>query len=221
MRSTQGQNVGMHVDHLVFAAGPDGLFAEVARLSTALGCKFRDGGFHPRFGTRNHILPLQAGRYLEVVEVLEHPAAEKVPFGQAVRARSEAGGGWLGWVVSVSDMAAVESRLGRSAVPGQRRFPDGRLLEWDQIGIRDLIADPQVPYFLKWRSDESVLPSALPGEAELVEIEIGGSRDRVEDWLGAAIPEVFDGVNLVFSEPAATSGIKSAVFECPNGTVRV
>ncbi len=212
---------GMHVDHLVFAAGPDGLLAEVDRLGAALGCKFRDGGFHPRFGTRNHILPLRGARYLEVVEVLEHPAAEKAPFGQAVRARSATGGGWLGWVVSVDDLKPYEERLQRSAVAGQRRFPDGRLLEWDQIGIRDLMADPQVPYFLKWRSDDSLLPSALPAEAELVEVEIAGSRARVEDWIGAPIPDVFDGVNLVFTSPNGQPGIQSAIFECPLGTVRI
>lgn len=211
----------MHVDHLVFAAGPDGLLAEAQRLGAAMGCKFRDGGFHPRFGTRNHILPLQAGRYLEVVEVLEHPAAEKAPFGQAVRARSAVGGGWLGWVVSVDDLSPYEQRLERSAVAGQRRFPDGRLLEWDQIGIRDLIADPQVPYFLKWRSEESVLPSALPGAAELVEIEIAGARSRVEDWLGESIGDVFDGVNIVFTAPNGQPGIHAATFECPAGTVRI
>ena len=157
-------NVPMHVDHLVFAAGPDGLEAEVQRLGERFGAKFKDGGFHPRFGTRNNILPLTDGRYLEVVEVLDHPAADKAVYGQAVRARSELGGGWLGWVVRVDDLAPIEERLGRSAVDGARHFPDGRLLEWKQIGIKGLMADPQLPYFLKWESPADVLPSALHGE---------------------------------------------------------
>ena len=137
----------MRVDHLTFAAGPAGLKAEAERLGDLLGARFRDGGFHPRFGTRSHILPLADDRYLEVVEVLEHPAAEKAPFGQAVRARSEMGGGWLGWVIAVDDLSPYEERLDRQAVRGSRHFPDGRLLEWDQIGIKGLIADPQLPHF--------------------------------------------------------------------------
>lgn len=211
----------MHVDHLVFAASPDGLLADADRLGAALGCKFRDGGFHPRFGTRNRILPLQDDRYLELVEVLEHPAAEKAPFGQAVRARTQLGGGWMGWVLSVDDLAPYETRLQRPAVAGSRRFPDGRLLEWDQIGIRDLIADPELPYFLKWKSEEDVLPSALPGDAQLLGIEIGGSRGRVEDWVGCEIEQSFDGVSIGFVPSTGTPGIRSVTFECPLGVVTI
>ncbi|MET1007327.1 MAG: VOC family protein, partial [Propionibacteriaceae bacterium] len=94
----------MHLDHLSFAAGHEGLRGTAERLGELLGAEFTDGGFHPRFGTRNQILPLSNGHYLEVVEVLDHPAADKAPFGQAVRSRTEAGGGWLGWVVSVDDL---------------------------------------------------------------------------------------------------------------------
>ena len=56
-----------------------------------IGVEPVDGGVHPRFGTRNIIFPLADERYLEVVECLDHPASDKAPFGQAVKARSEAG----------------------------------------------------------------------------------------------------------------------------------
>lgn len=211
----------MHVDHLVFAAGPEGLLAEADRLEALFGCKFRDGGFHPRFGTRNHIMPLQNDRYLELVEVLEHPAADKAPFGQAVRARTALGGGWMGWVVSVDDMEPIEERLGRQAVPGSRRFPDGRLLEWSQIGIRDLIRDPQLPYFLSWRSTEDILPRALLGDAWLEAIRIAGQRSVVEEWLGRSVDDIFDGVLVSFVDPAdgQRTGIVSATFGGPRGSI--
>ncbi|HEX2857636.1 MAG TPA: VOC family protein [Propionibacteriaceae bacterium] len=212
----------MHVDHLVFAAGPDGLKAEVERLGERLGAKFKDGGFHPRFGTRNNILPLSQGRYLEVVEVLDHPAAEKAVYGQAVRARSELGGGWMGWVVRVDDLSPIEERLGRSAVDGMRHFPDGRLLEWKQIGIKGLMADPQLPYFLKWESAPELLPSALQGEIGLEKLEISGSRPRVEEWLGQEVGERFDGIEFVFTAPHGMPGIDAVTFTVPGkGEVRI
>lgn len=212
---------GMHVDHLTFAVGSAGLKAESERLGDLLGAKFRDGGFHPRFGTRNHILPLADDRYIEVVEVLEHPAAEKAPFGQAVRARSETGGGWLGWVISVDDISPFEERLGRDAVHGSRHFPDGRLLEWQQIGVKGLLSDPQLPYFIRWLSDAAVLPSALKGTIQLKEIEIAGTRSRVEEWLGVVLGDQFDGVRLKFTSPHGQPGLQAATFQTAKGLVRI
>lgn len=212
----------MHVDHLTFVAGPQGLQATVAELSEVLGRKFKDGGFHPRFGTRNNILPLAEGRYLEAVEVLDHPAADKAVYGQAVRARQALGGGWLGWVISVEDLAPYEERLERKAVPGSRQFPDGRRLEWEQIGIKGLMTDPQLPYFLKWESPADVLPSALAGDVRLDTLEIAGSRERVEDWVGSEIGDVVDGITIEFASPNGHPGIAAVVFDVPGvGMVRI
>lgn len=205
----------MHVDHLMFAVSPAGLKEDAARLAEALGTEFKDGGFHPRSGTRNHIIPLADDRYIEVVEVLDHPAAEKAPFGQAVRARSAQGGGWLGWVVSVPDLSLYEQRLERDSVEGSRQFPDGRRLEWRQIGIKGLIADPQLPYFLQWTSGEDVRPSALHGKVRLEEIQIAGSRERIEDWLGCSVPNELDGVHLKLVAPHGTPGITQVTFQSP------
>ena len=83
----------MRLDHVSYAAGPEGLDGTSRRLADALGVELVDGGVHPRFGTRNRVLPLASGHYLEVVAVLDHPVADKVPFGQAVKARTDLGGG--------------------------------------------------------------------------------------------------------------------------------
>lgn len=211
----------MHVDHVVYAAGPEGLQAEAARLESALSVKSRDGGIHPTFGTRMRLLPLAGHRYIEVVEVLDHPAADKAPYGQAVRARSELGGGWLGWVMSVEDLQPMEKRLEREAVNGMRRFPDGRVLEWRQIGVKGLIADPQLPYFIKWVSEEEIRPCALGGNVELKRVEIAGHRERVEEWLGQSVPSVFDGVEFDFNSPNAYPGIQSVTFSNGNQEVRI
>ncbi len=211
----------MHLDHLSYAAGPEGLDHTAHRLGELLGARFRDGGFHPRFGTRNQILPLTDGHYIEVVAVLDHPAADKAPFGQAVRARSLAGGGWLGWVVATDDLAPLEDRIGRQSVEGHRYRPDGVLLEWDQIGVKDLIGDRQLPFFVKWRSDPSVHPSAGGHEVELLKIEIAGDHGRIDEWLGGQAGSVLSDVDVDWTQPEGEPGLVGAVFSTPRGEVRI
>ena len=120
----------MRLDHVSYVTSHDQIADTVQRLGSAVGTAFIDGGVHPRFGTRNFTLPLQNGHYIEVVCPLDHPASDSSPFGKAVTARSNEGGGWLTWVVSVDDVSKLESRLGRSAVDGQRKKPDGSELSW-------------------------------------------------------------------------------------------
>jgi hypothetical protein len=210
------------MDHVSYACEEDGLLATTERISNALGVEAVKGGVHPRFGTRNMIIPLTNHHYLEVVEVLDHPASDKAPFGQAVRARSAAGGGWMGWCVEVDDLAPIEERLGRHAVPGNRKFPDGRELVWKQIGILGLIADPQVPYVLKWEGDPELHPSnAYPGTVRLSKLTIAGSAERVTEWLGEPVEKPLEDVEVEWVSPKGTPGIMSVTFETAKGVVTI
>ncbi|WP_287931228.1 VOC family protein [Arthrobacter sp.] len=212
----------MRMDHVSYACESDGLAATTERIATALGVEAVRGGVHPRFGTRNMIIPLTDHHYLEVVEVLDHPASDKAPFGQAVRARSQAGGGWMGWCVAVDDLTPFEERLGRSAVPGNRKFPDGRELVWQQIGIKGLIADPQVPYMLKWEGDPALHPSlARPSTVRLASLTIAGSAERLTEWLGQPVEQPLEDVAVEWIAPRGTPGIMSVTFETANGNVTI
>ena len=211
----------MRLDHLSYAAGPEGARATAAELGRLLGSEFADGGFHPRFGTRNFTLALSAGRYVEVVEVLDHPAADKAVFGQVVRARSAEGGGWLGWVVAVEDIAEVELRIGRQAIEGHRHLPDGTLLEWQQLGVRGLQSDPQLPFFVQWTSDPVVHPSTGGGRIDLLGVEIAGSQTRVDDWLGGSAEKVLADIPIEWIAPRGQPGLIAATFGTPSGVVRI
>ncbi len=212
----------MHLDHVSFAVGADGLAGTTAKLGALLGATFIDGGAHPRFGTRNMILPLQNDQYLEVVEVLDHPAADKAAFGQAVRQRSDAGGGWLGWCISVDDLTEVERRMGRHGVPGNRRRPDGFNLQWRQIGTSGMKADPQLPFVISWDIDAAEHPSKqAPTDIKLTALEIAGDPQRLSDYLGEPAVEALEEIEVRWVAPHGAPGILTAVFSTPEGDVRI
>lgn len=205
----------MRLDHVSYACAPGELAEVVQRIGADLGAPFVDGGIHPSFGTRNFILPLANDVYVEVVAALDHPAADKAPFGRAVRHRAEEGGGWLGWVVAVDDIAPIESRLGRDSVSGHRIRPDGAELRWRQIGVLDLIDDPQLPYFIEWQTQECH-PACDGGPVELTSIEMSGDAEKLASWLGqASAPTQITWV--ADDEP----GIVACGFQTPRGFVRI
>jgi hypothetical protein len=212
----------MRLDHVSYAAGPEGLASTVSRFTELLGEKFLDGGAHPRFGTRNMVLPLRGRHYLEVVEVLDHPASDKAPFGQVVRSRSAAGGGWVGWVMSVDDITVIEQRLGSPAVQGNRHRPDGFELLWKQVGIKGTQSDPQLPFFIQWEVAPEEHPSAeATGDICLDSIEIAGDPDRVAQWVGQPPEQLVDDIDIEWVAPQGSPGVVAAHFRTLDGVVRI
>ena len=140
----------MRLDHVSYVASHDQLSDTVQRIGSLISTAFVDGGIHPRFGTRNFTAPLLNGQYVEVVCALDHPAAEQTAFGQAVSKKAAEGGGWLTWVFSTEDLAPIEAAIGRPAIEGHRRRPDGTDLKWKQVGVKELLTDPELPFFIQW-----------------------------------------------------------------------
>jgi hypothetical protein len=194
----------------------------VQRIGAKLGAAFTDGGLHPSFGTRNFILPLAGGCYLEIVSILDHPAVDRAPFGRAVKARGQAGGGWLAWAVAVQDIAKFETRLGRLAADGHRRRPDGFDLRWRQIGVNDTSEDPQLPFFVEWDSSAEHHPSRPGSPIALRRLEIAGDEMTVDAYLGTSARQPLDGIEVEWLSPFnGDTGVVAAIFDTPGGEVRV
>ena len=215
----------MRIDHVSYAAGPEGLQATAERLAEQLGVSPHDGGVHPRFGTRNVVIPLADERYVEVVEVLDHPASDKAPFGQAVRARSENGGGWMAWVVAVEDLSVVEERLGRPSVEGHRHTPEGVELQWRQIGVLNVIDHGNRPFFVRWESAPEHHPSRLEeSTTRLTGLTVGGDVPEVRDWLGLADAPQGDfesDIEFGFLEDDDCPCLTEVTFSTPRGSVTI
>ena len=213
----------MRLDHLSYVASHDHLLDEVQRIGARLGSGFTDGGIHPRFGTRNFTLALQGGRYLEIVCPLDHPAADASPFGKVVTSRVNDGGGWLTWVLSVSDISTFEKRLGRESVDGQRRRPNGTDLKWKQIGVLGTLEDRQLPFFIEWLSDEH--PSTHTDSiAKISKLEIAGDAERIREWIGEDFTNAFEGIEIDWIDPGENNGETGLIavhFSTPSGTFRL
>jgi hypothetical protein len=210
----------MRLDHLSYACQTSELADVVQRIGSDLGATFVDGGRHPSFGTRNFILPLAGGCYIEVVSALDHPSAEKAPFGRAVQQVADEGGGWLTWVVAVDDIEPWEHSLGRPARAGHRIRPDGFELAWQQIGVLDVLVDRQLPFFISWESAAEQHPSHGGGDVGISRLEISGDAERICQWLGEPLDRPLEGVEITWVDDTET-GILAVWFETPIGAVRI
>ncbi len=210
----------MRLDHISYACTANELPDVVQRIGSDLAATFRDGGRHPQFGTRNFILPMANGCYIEVVSALDHPAADKAPFGRAVNHCATNGGGWMSWAISVDDIKPYEARLGREAAPGHRILPDGQKLEWKQLGVLNVMENPQLPFFVEWSSSQDMHPSSSASSVTVERIEIAGDPNVVSAYIDENFMDVMDGVYVEWVE-AESPGIIAVTFATPNGTVRI
>ena len=213
----------MRLDHVSYVASHDQISDVVQRIGSQIGTAFVDGGIHPRFGTRNFTAPLLNGQYIEVVCPLDHPATEKTPFGQAVTRKANEGGGWLTWVFSTNDLLPIEAELGRKAVEGHRRRPDGSELKWQQIGIIEVLDEPELPFFIKWMDGNHPSESGVPkmsisqiNFANRSPLEMTSFKPQILSALSTAGIEI-----AVSTEDADISGISSIVFRSENQNTQI
>ncbi|MFM9608899.1 VOC family protein [Streptomyces niveiscabiei] len=148
------------LDHLVLAT-PE-LAATVDDFARRTGVVPAPGGVHVGLGTRNHLVGLGGGAYLEIIgpdpEQSAHRGAR--PFGVDRLSRPTT----LTWAIAPPDIdLAVTAARARGYDPGEvramsRRRPDGALLEWRLTdGSSGL-----VPFLIDWGSSPHPTASGLP-----------------------------------------------------------
>ena len=210
----------MHLDHVSYATSHDNLIDVVQRIGSQLGASFIDGGIHPQFGTRNFILPLKNARYIEVVCTLDHPAADKTPFGQLVSKKVEAGGGWLTWVVAVDDLTPIEEKLDRTAVEGHRKKPDGEELFWRQIGVLDTLDLASNPFFIQWNS-QSHPSRERDSSISIDSIDVFGDPNSLQQRYGLNGFFTKNDVKFNWLSSSEDSGIDAVTFLTQSGVIKI
>jgi Glyoxalase-like domain len=140
------------IDHLVYATTD--LEASVDYLGERLGVAPAAGGQHVGRGTRNYLLGLAGGSYLELIG----PDPEQPDFS-GVRAMGLDTLGppqLVGWAMRVTDIeGAIDAARERAYDPGpvrrmSRRQPNGRLLSWKLTDMPGDTVPSLLPFLIDW-----------------------------------------------------------------------
>jgi hypothetical protein len=160
-------------------------------LRAQLGLIAVNGGPHDGLGTRNRIVPLGDGSFLELLAVADPGEAKRSTLGAALQSAISRGEGLLGWAVAVDNLQPVVERLRTPITHVGRQGMTARL-----TGVAEFLAEPCLPFFIE-RDRAQAAPRAVDTTG-ICWIEVAGDARRVRHWLGGIeLP-----VRVVEGEPA-------------------
>jgi hypothetical protein len=203
------------VDHLVYAT-PD-LQTGVERVERLLGVLASPGGQHPGRGTRNALLSLGPGAYLEIIgpDPDQPPPAQPRPFG--IDALKEPR--LVTWAAKGTDLEQLSSnaqsrgvRLG-DVTSGSRRRGDGVMLSWRYTDPRTVVADGVVPFFIDWGKTPHPAATATEGAA-LVTL-------RAEHPDAERVQRMLTGLGLDLQVQSGSRPALIATISSPRGRVEL
>ena len=198
-------------DHILLGAAD--LELAVHSVMEQTGARAARGGSHPGLGTRNALLSLGDGSYLEIIA--PDPAQEATAFSRELAALKSPTP--IGWAIRADDLDAVNARLVAANVPvgtvepGSRRLPNGALLEWRAMELE--VSDPIAPFFIAWGRSTVHPARHAPAGCRADDVHLGGA---VSDALAEALKA---GGEAWILRPGAPSGLHFALV-CPGGTMR-
>lgn len=203
------------VDHLVYAT--PNLAAGIEQVERLLGVKAIPGGQHPGGGTRNALIGLGDGIYLEIIGPdLSQPKPDRARrFGiDELRAPR-----LVTWASKGTDLEGIVKDAKSHGLDlgqvqfGSRRRPDGVLLAWRLTVSLELSAGGIIPFFIDW--GETPHPaSTLPKGCTIVALRAEHpDANRVQAGLSAL------GLNLRVDKGSAPTLIAS--IRTPHGDVEL
>lgn len=165
----ESDRVPAFLDHLLL--GCPHLEEGIAFVEALTGIRAEFAGTHPGRGTQNALLSLGERQYLEIIapdpkqqgkevtplmrnDLIAHLHALTVPR-------------LIGWAAHPGDLGAFARKLREAGVEfsgptaGSRMRPDGRLLEWQTVNLKDDEAG-LLPFFIEWSADSPHPASDAP-----------------------------------------------------------
>jgi Glyoxalase-like domain len=173
----------VRIDHVVYAVSD--LERAETRFAREYGLEAAGGGEHPAFGTRNRILPVGSGEYIELMAVADE--SSKHSLARVVSEAASEGDRALALCLRPDSLDATAKRLGLDITPGERRNPDGEVLRWRLAGLEAALGPERLPFFIDWQGFEERLDRQHADAARadgIAWVECGGDRERLAKWIG-------------------------------------
>ena len=149
LRAAIADAVPESLDHIIL--GVEDLDRGIAWVERRGGVRAAMSGVHPGRGTRNALLALGGRRYLEIMAPDPAQPASSETRGLSHLSTPRI----IGWASHLASATEIASRLSRAGIAfsgptaGSRRRPNGRVLEWKTVELRDDLAGT-LPFFIEW-----------------------------------------------------------------------
>jgi hypothetical protein len=170
------------LDHILL--GCHDLESGIAFVEERTGVRAAFGGVHPGRGTQNALLSLGERHYLEIIApdplqktpglaaMVSAAAAHRVRQLESLKQPQ-----LVEWAAHPGDLRRFAKKLQKAGLsfdgpnPGSRKRPDGRLLEWQTLMLKDDHSG-LLPFFIEWSVD-SLHPAAdSPAGCRLTRFEL-------------------------------------------------
>jgi catechol 2,3-dioxygenase-like lactoylglutathione lyase family enzyme len=175
-----------NLDHILL--GCKDLERGIAFVEQRLGVRAAFGGVHPGRGTQNALLSLGELRYLEIIALDPAQPDSQYPLAAYLRGITEPR--LVGWAAHPGDLGVFASKLREAGVvfegptPGSRKRPDGRLLQWRTLNLKD--DSGVLPFFIEWSTDSPHPSSDAPQGCRLLRFELASpDPDVLRKMVGA------------------------------------
>ena len=193
--------------------------AAIHEFEERLGVSPIFGGFHKTFGTKNALMSLGKGCYLELLAADDTNTEIPKPrwMGVDMLQRNQI----TRWVIKSNQLEADSATLKNknsemgTIREGSRNVANGGLLQWELIMP---LPEPEVellPFMVDWSTSEIHPADAIPDMGCRL-IELYGVHPSPEKF-----KTIFEQLDIDFQIKTSKEIKLTAVIECPNGRIEI
>ncbi|HZS72501.1 MAG TPA: VOC family protein [Candidatus Acidoferrum sp.] len=167
----QKDNVPAVLDHILLGCAD--LQRGIDFVEEHTGVRAAFGGVHPGRGTQNALLSLGDRHYLEIIALDPKQSGAPDLYGLRTLVQPKL----VSWAAHPGRLTEFAGRLTQEGIafegptPGTRKRPDGRLLEWSTLNLKD-DAGGLLPFFIEWKAGSTHPSADAPGGCQLLRFEI-------------------------------------------------